>query len=493
MVAARKNLGGWWREGLLWLLVPLVATLGSLGIVRPALGVAGVAVALALVGMGAVVQKPERGLAFCLIAFPWYAAFRGFIIRQLPTALFGVRFWPELVLLAALAGLLLRGALYPATRPRLRPDDAPAILYLTMCGYGLLLTLLTQHPLYALYGFHFVALPAMFYVLVRWLAPSLEGVCRLVRTVLWSWWTFAIVSFWAFFAGPSFVLDWNQAVRQQLYELSLSRGMVATDPQTFWRLYPRMQSLLFEENVWGALCAMVSLLAVGMLVVRRRPWAWGTLFALSTLGLLLSVARGALIGWVVGLAVLALQRQRFSGRLRAALCVLAVLSGGALLYLSENPRIVYFLQMADRAVSGVSRGDFDERTHQWEAGWDILRRNPSGTGIGTVGYSASSTGMTQSVVADGNYISLGAEMGWPGLILFFGTLLSMLWVLLRHQRAIQDARLRGLGLGLSAMLCGQLVHGVTANVFEYHYTFPLLWVLLALYVTGCERDHSHVA
>jgi O-antigen ligase len=479
------------REGLLWGLALLAALGTALGIVRPAWGVSGVVLLVALLGVVLVIQKPERGLTFCLLAAPWYMAFRGFVILQLPTALFGVRFWAELVLGASAAGLLLRGALHPQTRLKLRPDDAPVLLYLTMCSYGMVLSLLTQHPLYSVYGFHFVLFPALFYLLVRWLKPSLESGWGLVRAFLTGWWVFALVSFWVVATGPELVLRWNHAVRQQLYTLAVSRGgSTAGDPMTFWRFYPRMQSLLFEENVWGALCAMVSLIALGMLLVRRRPWMWGTLFAVATLGLLLSVARGALVGWGVGIVVLALGRQRFSGRLWGVLCVLSVLTGGALLYLAENPRIAYFVQMADRAANGISRGDFDERTHQWEKGWDILQRNPSGTGIGTVGYSASSTGMSQSIVADGNYISLGAELGWPGLLMFAVTLLSLLWVLIRHQRAIQDARLRGLGLGLLAALCGMMVHAVTANVFEYHYTFPVFWTLLGIYVTGCERDHA---
>lgn len=475
---------------MLWGLALLAALSTALGIVRPAWGAAGVVLLIALIGVVFVIQKPERGLVFCLLASPWYMAFRGFVILQLPTALFGVRFWAELILGASAAGLLLRGALHPETRLKLRSDDGPALLYLVMCGYGMVLTLLTRHPLYGVYGFHFVIFPALFYLLVRWLRPNADQAWGLVRTFIGGWWVFALVSFWAILTGPEIVMRWNHAVRQQLYDLTMSRGAAPMDPTTFWRLYPRMQSLLFEENVWGALCAMVSLIAMGMLLVRRKPWTWGLLFAVSTLGLLLSVARGALVGWGVGIVVLTLGRQRFSSRLWGVLCVLAVLGGGALLYLSENPRIAYFLQMADRAAMGVSRGDFDERTHQWEKGWDILQRNPSGTGLGTVGYSASSTGQSQSIVADGNYVSLGAELGWPGLFMLALTLLSLLWVLIRHQRSIVDPRLRGLGLGLLATLCGMMVHAITANVFEYHYTFPVFWTLLGVYITWCEIDHA---
>ena len=122
-----------------------------------------------------------------------------------------------------------------------------------------------------------------------------------------------------------------------------------------------------------------------------------------------------MVGWAVGAVFLLLSRQRFSWRLHATLAILVCAVGGAALYLAEQPNVALWLQLGERALTGVQTGELDDRTKQWEVGWEILQRNPSGTGLGTIGYSASGTGITQSKVADGNYISLGAEMGWLGL------------------------------------------------------------------------------
>ena len=80
--------------------------------------------------------------------------------------------------------------------------------------------------------------------------------------------------------------------------------------------------------------------------------------------------------------------------------------------------------------------------------------------------SPSCTGIAQSKVADGNYISLGAEMGWLGLAMLGTVLLSALWVLVRHARAPADPATRALGLGLTGYLVAMAVHAVSANVFE---------------------------
>ena len=415
--------------------------------------------------------------------------FRGIVILQFPVALFGVRFWAEIVLSAVFGGLILRDAV---RRQKLRPiwDDFPALVYLAMCLYGAVLTALTQTPLFLVYGFHFIVFPALFYWAARWLRPDAAASERLIRAFLGGFVVLALASFYGFFAGPSIVLRWNHAVRQQVYDLAISQGIPRVEPEVFWRAYLRMQSLLFEENVWGSLCSFVSLLSAAYLVVRKRSLGWAALFTLSTLGLALSIARGAVVGWAVGLFVLLLQRERYSWRLNASLAGFGTAIGAAVLYFSTLPNIDLWLQLGTRALTGVQSGSFDGRTQQWEIGWDILTRNPSGTGLGTVGYSASGSGLPQSKVADGNYVSLGAEMGWLGLLMLFSVLSSMLWVLFRHQRALSSASTRALGLGLIAYLCAMMVHAVSANVFEYYYTFPVFWLLLGVYVTRCSDDRD---
>jgi hypothetical protein len=470
--------------------IGLSIALGA-AIVRPNWGMGVAAALIALWGLIRCIQYPESGLKFCFWAFPWYAVLRGMIILQFPVALFGVRFWAELVIGGVFGGLLLRDAL---SRKKLLPvwDDFPALTYLFLCLYGATLTALTQSPLYLVYGFHFVVFPSLFYWAVRWLRPDRAASERILRAFLGGFVLLALASFYAFFVGPEIALQWNHAVRQQVYDLVISRGGPKIDPLIFWRAYLRMQSLLFEENVWGSLCSFVSLLSAAFLVVRKKSLGWLALFLLSTAGLALSVARGAVVGWGVGMLVLFVQRQRFSWRLNATLAILGVLVGGGALYLSEQPNVALWLQLGERALTGIESGSFDDRADQWKIGWDLLQRNPSGIGLGTVGYSASGTGIAQSKVADGNYVSLGAEMGWLGLTLLGVVLLSALWVLVRRQRALTDPATRALGLGLTGYLVAMAVHAVSANVFEYYYTFPVFWALLGVFVSRCA-DRRDVA
>lgn len=480
-----------WAIGLVALLLSFA--LGA-AIVRPNWGMGVAAGLIALWGLAHCIRRPESGLKFCFWAFPWFAVLRGMIILQFPVALFGIRFWAELVMGGVFAGLILRDAL---AGKKFRPvwDDLPALVYLLMCLYGATITvlaLLARSALFLVYGFHVVVFPSLFYWAVRWLRPDRFGGERLLKAFLGGYILLAVASFYAFFAGPEIVFQWNHAVRQQVYDLVASRGGPKIDPVIFWRAYLRMQSLLFEENVWGSLCSFVSLMSAAFLVVRKKSLGWVCLFLLSTVGLALSIARGAVVGWGVGMLVLLVQRQRFSWRLNASLAVLGGLIGGGAVYLSEQPNVALWLQLGERAMTGIESGSFDDRAEQWKVGWDLLQRNPSGVGLGTVGYSASGTGIAQSQVADGNYVSLGAEMGWLGLAMLGVVLLSALWVLVRHRRAVADPATRALGLGLTGYLVAMAVHAVSANVFEYYYTFPVFWALLGVYVARCT-DRCDVA
>ena len=47
-----------------------------------------------------------------------------------------------------------------------------------------------------------------------------------------------------------------------------------------------------------------------------------------------------------------------------------------------------------------------------------------------------------------------------------------------------------MGLGLMAHLLSMTVHAVTANVFEYYYTFPVFWLFFGVYVSRCAAARS---
>jgi hypothetical protein len=157
--------------------------------------------------------------------------------------------------------------------------------------------------------------------------------------------------------------------------------------------------------------------------------------------------------------------------------------------LRDDPRVKVWYILMER--SGISEGKVaNDRWPQWKAGVEVFTMNPSGTGVGTVGYGASKTGMALSLVADGNYITTLAEIGLPGIFLMISLAAGIISVLIGPLRS--NPRLspfvRALGLGLVAQLCATYVHAVSANTFEYYYTYPVFWMLLGAYVTVTERS-----
>nr|WP_246386188.1 O-antigen ligase family protein [Armatimonas rosea] len=247
-----------------------------------------------------------------------------------------------------------------------------------------------------------------------------------------------------------------------------------------------MQSLLFEENVFGSLSAFVSLYCLSWFTLSRRAvgryfWLWG----LSTAALFLSVSRGSTVGWVVGVVVLILLWRRYSWRLTVALGSITALAAGLFLFFTDNPKVKFWVQMIEN--TGALDGKFgQDRAHQWNAGLDIFVRHPSGMGLGSVGYAASRSGAASTIVADGNYIAYLAELGIPGALGLVAMLIGLFWVLGRWQRTTDDPGLKALGMALIAYLAGECVHAVSANVFEYYYTWPVFWLLVGVYVCRCE-------
>lgn len=459
-----------------------LALLGAVSLCWPAVGITVALVAAMAAGAVAVLQRPLRGVLFALALYPFFPLLRALVIARFPTAIFGLRFWPEFVLALVFAGLLLR-AIVSRRRFALRSDDVPALLYLLLCLYGMVLSAIGQHPLFVVYGFHVVAFPCLFYFAVRWASPDDAECARLLRWFVASFLVLALASLADYALRFEAVAQLANAARPEVAEF----GGGKKDPILYWKTYSRMQSLLFEENVWGTLSRLVSLWSLAWLVLRRDALrAWLPLWGLSTLCLLLSVSRGSVVAWIVGIVVLLLFRRRYSGRITASLTAASLAVGALLVYASADPRVTTWLTLFGQIGFGTEQLAQD-RAHQWRDGWRVFLSNPSGTGIGTIGYGASLTGRTLTLVADGNWVSLAAEMGVPGLGLMALTLTGIGWTLWRYLGASADRTDQALGLTLIAFLCGMAVHAVVANAFEYPYILPLFWTLLAIYVTRCER------
>ena len=355
--------------------------------------------------------------------------------------------------------------------------------------YGLTLTALTKHPFFVIFGSHFMLLPLLFYLVTRWIRPSEADFRRLVKLFVAGYVVLALVSVVDFFHRTTLSATLSNAMRPEIPE------SVGIDGVAFWMHYMRMQALLFEENVWGALCGFISLLCMARIATEPKAFRWQLpVWALSMLCLGFSVSRGASAGWIAGTIVLLLTRTPFRRRVIAVFLVVAVVGVASAFLLRNDPRVqVWYILMEH---SGIAQGKVaNDRWGQWTAGLQIFTQNPSGTGTGTVGYGASKTGMALSVVADGNYITTLAEIGIPGVLLMVALAISMISVLIGTLRFNPHLSpfMRALGLTLIAQIVATYVHAVSANTFEYYYTYPVLWMFFGAYMTVVENSQVRVA
>ena len=434
-----------------------------------------------------LIRRPIAGFWLLLIFFPIYPLFRAWSELNLPLVLMGIKFWPD-----ALLGLIWMGIVTQATvqrrRLKLYGDDWPALVWVITVAYGSVIAFKNQHPFVLLFGWHYALPPVLGYLAMRQIRPDAREATRLVRLLLVTYVCLTLLSLADFILRPSYTAKLADIARPEVAKWAMQVDDKIAGTLEFWSRYARMQSLLFEENVFGSLSAFVSLYCLSWFTVSRRAvrrffWLW----ALSTGALLLSVSRGSTVGWVVGIMVLLLLWRRYSWRLTIALGTVTALGAGLFLYAADNPKVSFWVQMIQN--TGALEGKFgQDRAHQWKAGLDLFLQHPSGTGLGSVGYAASRSGAGTTLVADGNYIAYLGEMGVPGALGLGAMLLGLFWVLGRWQRSTDDPGLKALGMALIAYLAGECVHAVSANVFEYYYTWPVFWMLVGVYVCRCEAS-----
>ncbi len=457
-----------------WVVALLLALTAAAGIVYPKMGVAAGALILIAFVATRIVRRPLTGLLVALCVFPVYPAFRAAVVLYnlpLPTA--GLRFWPQGLLCLVFGGILI-GSIARRERLRVYWDDLPPVIFVLGGVYGTALSLAAQHPYFVIFGIHASLAPVFFYFAARWIRPSRHDLRRVLTFFLTAYAVLAVLSLLDYFLRPVLVLQLANAARPQMVSPPFQ-------PLDFWRFYFRMQSLLFEENVWGSLSALVSLFCLASLSSPRPSWTIRALFCLSTLCLILTLSLGSFGCWLTGTGVLLLLRGQHRKRIFVGLALLTALGAWTYTIVGKDIRVAMLMHHIEQ--SGISTGDVGaDRQHQWEAGLRIFEENPSGTGIGTVGYGASLTAIRLTTVADGNYISILGETGVPGILILVLTVLGTAWVLFRHLRAAQGTE-KILGMTLLAYLCGMCVHAVGANPFEYYYTFPVFWMLTGIYVS----------
>jgi O-antigen ligase len=268
---------------------------------------------------------------------------------------------------------------------------------------------------------------------------------------------------------------------------SVVYGLVA-DPSAGEPTEGRLAGAGINPNELGAMLVVAVVLGVALGLVRSwHPLARGAAFAgaaVSTVGLFLTLSRGALFGLAVAMLVAPLVLG--PGRRRAALVVMAIAALCAVAWFG-----VIASESSRERVTNPSAGGGSGRTDLWRVGWRMVEDHPV-RGVGVGNFPARSVdyhlrpGSTENdayivdtpKVPHNIYLAVLSELGIIGLILFVAVLVIPLAAAVRAARefarrgqAVLELLSRALFLGLVGYLAALFF---SSQLFEKQ-----LWLLLA--------------
>ncbi|HET6232605.1 MAG TPA: O-antigen ligase family protein [Longimicrobiaceae bacterium] len=240
----------------------------------------------------------------------------------------------------------------------------------------------------------------------------------------------------------------------------------------------RLVSTVLDPNFAGAIINMALLPSLAMLSygVRQRPWMLAVLF----LALALTLSRGAILAFVIGVSVIVLAR----GVSRRLVRVMAVLPLAVLPFIPFLIRyaILYRkLGIGDKSALGRFAG--------WLIALRMIRDHPViGVGFNTFGFVSSrwDDGVTEvisrsSFGGDGGLLLVTVLTGGVGLCCFLWMLGAAVANCRRTWRnASAPPMSRGLAAGVAAVTVAIVIHGFFLNTLFYPFIMEPLWVLWGL-------------
>jgi hypothetical protein len=106
---------------------------------------------------------------------------------------------------------------------------------------------------------------------------------------------------------------------------------------------------------------------------------------------------------------------------------------------------------------------FSERSGTWNYAFQDLTFI-FGKGLGSTGHKA--IGYTKTLIADGNYFKMIAEIGIFGVLVFFAIIITTL------TNGLKDLKSKYLELGIVLSMC---LIGIGSNIFVYQSIVPIFW------------------
>jgi O-antigen ligase len=230
------------------------------------------------------------------------------------------------------------------------------------------------------------------------------------------------------------------------------------------------------ENGMGAFQAEFAIFLIGLAVFAKKPMLKLGLLAIaltSVYCLELTLSRGAYAGFLAGLFVLGLIKERKI----LILLVILLVSWQSLVPNAVTERVSMTYQEGEGLDSSAG-----ERVAIWQDALQVFNEEPIlGTGLNTYAYMGRVGPYTDT---HNYYIKILMENGLVGLLIFLWLLrvaCKMSWRLFRGAR---DPIMSALGCGLLAMLICVLVVNFFGDRWTYLQVNGFLWVLLGLAARG---------
>jgi putative inorganic carbon (HCO3(-)) transporter len=366
-----------------------------------------------------------------------------------------------------------------------RPPFAPRLLLLALSAavglYALQASYSSDLPFAARnLGFFLAPFAVMFCLLaeVRWTGRLLT---LSLAVVLGEAVVFALIGVGQHIAGEIF---WNPA-------LEMSND---------FHFYFRVNSVFWDPNVFGRFLALAIVIAVAALAWAddpRRGWALAVAVAIAFAGLLTAFSQTSFIALLFGLAVVC--ALRWSLRWTAVVAPLvAVITAVAVLVVGDT---------SDQSARQVTEG----RSTLVSGGLDLARERPL-YGYGSASFSREFADIedvkqSEATSSHNEPITVAAEQGVVGLVVYAALIAAALWTLLSGMRRLAPGlgaalagRSRGPAgralaparVGVAAAFGALLVHTIG---YANYLTDPITWALLAVGValaaqTGAAQQQS---
>lgn len=196
--------------------------------------------------------------------------------------------------------------------------------------------------------------------------------------------------------------------------------------------------------------------------------------------LMLTFSRGAYIGFLVGLVLLAIIKER-----KLLLLLIPFLfTWQAFVPVSVQERIFSTYNSSDQQLEASAA----ERIALWEDARQLIPRNPLfGTGYNTYEYMHSAgikVGEIELTDTHNYYLKVLVETGISGLLLLLVLFAKMFFVGYRLYRTAEDPFLKSIGLGLVLAVVAVAVVNIFGDRWQYVQIVGFFWVVVACAVRG---------